>query len=480
MPSSPSPSSPRSVRHTRSRAQRADADVIVIGAGPAGLAAAHHLGRAGLAVTVLEAADRPGGRLATEHREGFLLDRASHLLSPNCPELQRLPGRVVLRRLTGGVLLRCSGHAHRLGQLPPTGRARSAHRDAGTDSPAPSPTPPSHPSSHPGTAFDERWLRANLIRLGRIPDEQLAAWPELPAAEALAARGVPGRIAESALRPLLGALLGDPELAVSSRLGDLRLRALARGGLSLPAGGAAAVPELLAASLPAGTIRTGVRAVSVATTAVHTDTHGTLRCRAVVLATGAREAGRLLPGVRVPEFRAATVLHHAAPRGLATGPTLVVDAAARGPVAHSVAASDTDPTRAPAGVTLVTSVVLGPRAAEPGDVLDKAARAQLGALHDSPTDGWELLAAYHDPHAVPVVPPPYAGPRRVRLLAGLYVCGDHRDVPGLAGDLASARRAAAALLADAGLRPVPPARSVAEPPDTADAAPRPPAAAQAG
>lgn len=44
-----------------------DPDAIIIGAGMAGLAAACELGRAGLAVCILEARDRLGGRVFTEH-----------------------------------------------------------------------------------------------------------------------------------------------------------------------------------------------------------------------------------------------------------------------------------------------------------------------------------------------------------------------------------------------------------------------------
>jgi phytoene dehydrogenase-like protein len=42
-----------------------EADVIVIGAGAAGLSAATALGQAGLPVTVLEATERIGGRIFT-------------------------------------------------------------------------------------------------------------------------------------------------------------------------------------------------------------------------------------------------------------------------------------------------------------------------------------------------------------------------------------------------------------------------------
>ncbi len=50
------------------------------------------------------------------------------------------------------------------------------------------------------------------------------------------------------------------------------------------------------------------------------------------------------------------------------------------------------------------------------------------------------------------MPPPHHFRRSVRLLAGLYVCGDHRDTGTLNGALASARRAAGAVLRDLGVR----------------------------
>ena len=47
---------------------------IVIGGGLSGLAAAWRLQKAGVTVTVLEAQERPGGRVATEHVDGYVVD----------------------------------------------------------------------------------------------------------------------------------------------------------------------------------------------------------------------------------------------------------------------------------------------------------------------------------------------------------------------------------------------------------------------
>lgn len=56
-------------------------EVIVIGAGIAGLAAARRLAAAGVPVKVLEAADRPGGRIRTEALGGGLMETGAQFLS---------------------------------------------------------------------------------------------------------------------------------------------------------------------------------------------------------------------------------------------------------------------------------------------------------------------------------------------------------------------------------------------------------------
>ena len=56
-------------------------DVLIVGAGIAGLAAAHALGKAGLDALVAERADFVGGRMSSENVGGFVLDRGAYTLS---------------------------------------------------------------------------------------------------------------------------------------------------------------------------------------------------------------------------------------------------------------------------------------------------------------------------------------------------------------------------------------------------------------
>ena len=64
--------------------------VVVVGAGLAGLNATLTLQDAGYEVALIDAADRVGGRVATDFVDGFRLDRGFQLINANYPELRRL------------------------------------------------------------------------------------------------------------------------------------------------------------------------------------------------------------------------------------------------------------------------------------------------------------------------------------------------------------------------------------------------------
>ncbi|MEU5130177.1 NAD(P)/FAD-dependent oxidoreductase [Streptomyces mobaraensis] len=432
-----------SARHTAHHA-----DVVIVGAGLAGLSAAHQLTCAGVGVTVLEAADRPGGRMTTDRIDGFRLDRSGQLLNTAFPDLRRTPGlgALALRPFLPGVLVHADGRNHRIG-----GEARGAKSAKRAFTTARALATATRASR--ATGLDQARLDAALARLATLPTDRLLARPDRPTAATLAGRGLPARTIEGFLRPLLASLLSDPELTTSSRCADLVLRGFARGRLCLPAGGAGTVAELLAGLLPPGTVRTGVRATSADITSVTTADHGEIGCRSVIVATGARAAADLLPGLRLPGFHPVTVLHHTAAEAPTCDAALIVTGGRGGPVAHTTVASEVDPERAPAGRVLITSTVLGRAAGTPAPELDRTARAQLARVYGLAPDDFELLTAHHDADAVPAMPAPHDVRRPVRLLSGLYVCGDHRDTSTVQGALFSGRRAAHALLRDLGIRP---------------------------
>ncbi len=65
-------------------------DVLIIGAGMAGLSAARSLAEAGVRVTVLEAADRVGGRIHTVRDGGKVIELGAEFIHGRPPELWTL------------------------------------------------------------------------------------------------------------------------------------------------------------------------------------------------------------------------------------------------------------------------------------------------------------------------------------------------------------------------------------------------------
>ena len=95
--------------------------IVVIGAGPAGLTAAHRLRQRGCAVTVLEREPHPGGRTHTEHHgDGHWVDTGAGWLASFYPDTLALLDELGLRHLLTPMQLRGGGDLLLDGRVVPT------------------------------------------------------------------------------------------------------------------------------------------------------------------------------------------------------------------------------------------------------------------------------------------------------------------------------------------------------------------------
>ena len=397
------------------------------GGGLAGLSAAVHLHRAGLAVTVCEAGDEVGGRIRTDRRDGFLLDRGFQVVLPAYPELRRQVDLSALRLrpfLRGTLAMTAGGRAFLAG--PWHGR-RAAAGTAG------------FLLGHPG---DSLALTALSLRDMLAPDQVIRAAD--PAATTL--HDLRGRVGQATLtevlRPFLAGVFLDPSLDTPARLFHLIWRCFLRGGGALPADGMQTLPLLLADGLPAGAVRTERR--SPRSPDPRSGRIPARRSRPERWSSRPtaprRRAG---PGLAPPGLASG---HHVLlpAAGLAAGaPVLVIDGRDE-LLLNAAVLSDVAPRYAPAGVALAAASV--PGRADPA--LEPRVRSGLARMYDTSTRDWELLDVYAIPRALPVLAAGQPLARPVRLGPGRYVCGDHRDTPSIQGALVSGRRAARAVLAD--------------------------------
>ena len=437
-----------------------DTEVVVIGAGLAGLACAARLHEAGVDVLVVEASDGPGGRVRTDVVDGFLLDRGFQVLLPGYPALPRWFDleALDLQPFAPGVAVRVGGRTRRLVdpfQNPVSGLVGSFGAiTSGVLTPA-------------DAIRFVAWRRSIL----RASGPEVAATEQVPIARRLDERGFSRRMVERFFRPFLGGVFFDRDLETSSRVVELVLRSFFRSGAALPAAGMGSLSAQLAARLPANAMATSspVRQLEVADGQVRAvlDT-GAVIARKVVVATDGPSAMRLLSegtGINArqdlvhspvsppvtPPGKGSTTLWYAAAKSPMHRAELLLAGDADGPVNNLAVVSDVAPTYAPPGRALVAASVIGVPAISDDD-LDRQARKQLTGWFGRQVGDWRLVRSDRIPWAQPrqTIDDVETLARATRVADRVWICGDHRDTGSIQGSLVSGRRAADDLLAAAG------------------------------
>lgn len=416
-------------------------DVVVIGAGLAGLRCAVVLAEHGLDVVVLDTADEVGGRQRTDVVDGFQLDRGFQVLNPAYSALRRSVdlGALALRTFPVGV------------------QARTEHAVAELRHPLRSPlSVPRTLGSGLVTPQDAvalaRWLMPAFTR--RLPAR---ARTDRALREAWDAVGLRGPLRTAVLEPFLAGVVAEADGETSSAFVQELMRYFAWGRPGLPAQGIAAVPAQVAARARAAgaEIRLGARAERVERDGpiVEVGVAGgdALRAGRVVVAVGPEAVAELAPVVR-PATNGLQTWWFAAPAAPSASALLRVDGrgiGVRGPVVNTAVLSHTVPSYAPVGRHLIEATCVLPRGGAPAG--EDEVRRHLTELWDAEVSGWELLRRDDIPDALPAQPAPLRAPRRPRVTDRVYVAGDHRDAASIQGALASGERAARAVLVDAGV-----------------------------
>jgi phytoene dehydrogenase-like protein len=407
-------------------------DVVVVGAGLAGLTAADRLTRAGLEVIVIESSDWVGGRVRTDQVGGFLLDRGFQVLNTGYPAARRILDldALDLREFRRAALLYIDGRRVRIGDP----RRELLARPRAATAPI-------------GGLRSKAALAAYAGATVGLPARLVKSRRDLPAVDHWARRGLRGPAVDRLLRPFFSGVVLEEQLTTSSRFVDLMLRMFARGSSAVPAGGMQQIAEQLASRLPAGSIHLQLPALGVEAREVATDA-GTVAARAVVVATDVDSADELIGGgLERPKWKGVTTFYHAAALAPIDEPILLLDTD-DSPVNNTVVITAAAPSYAADQRALVaTSVVHDGR--PPWD--EAAVRSRLAVLYDVSTAEWEHISTYDIPRALPAMPAPHNFRKSVRH-GKVFVCGDHRDTSSIQGALVSGERTALAVLNDLGVR----------------------------
>jgi hypothetical protein len=394
------------IKQGLSEAMSNSSDVLVVGAGLAGLSAAIKLQEAGRNVWVIESSDRPGGRVTSDIIDGFICDRGFQLINSKYPALQALNVIQEIDFIKAPRVIEVA-----------LGNQRRALGD---------------PRVAPWTALDKA--------TGTIPEKLsllrfLAASPKdnQSVEDVLSSSG---SVYVRALRPFLqGVFLTDPK-NVDARYGQSIVKSFVTGSPGIPRKGVAELSKALATRVDS--ISYGVQADSIEGKVVRTSA-GDFKATTIIVATDATTATQLLGLNEVARMAGCITWYHAVATNPSGSGRLVVDGQNRGPIINSIVISDISSDYAPVGQHLVsTTTDLG---ATESDV-----RRHLAIMWGISTHDWQLIAKYEIPAALPIQSIGRALTQPVKVSEGLYVVGDHRAVPSQQGALFTGNLAAELIL----------------------------------
>lgn len=365
-------------------------DVLVVGAGLAGLTAARYLQQAGIDVVVVEATDRPGGRVKSDYISGFILDHGFQVINPGYSEIK-------------------ASRALKDLDFNPLGSGFAVVENGIKVSPWNAPFMGS---------VGEKVRFAKFIASRGTPSESFGEvskdFPELYA---------------NLLKPFLqGVFLANPDKE-DALVAKTIIRSFATGRPGVPRSGVQAFSSALARDI--NEISFGERVEVIRGTQVVT-TREHYSARFVIVATESAQSSQLLGLPEVPMAKS-TTWYHAIDGSISRDGTL--RAFSEGSIANTIAISDCVSSYAPSGKKLLSTTVLG-KASE------KKVVAELARLWSITPAEITSIARHEIPRALPI----HAVGRELLLNPwvsdSVLVAGDYRAWPSQQGAMTSGRRAA--------------------------------------
>jgi len=273
------------------------AEALVIGAGLAGLSAAIALREAGVEAVVIEKSDSPGGRVRSNVIEGFICDRGFQVFNPWYPTAKRLLDyqALDLKPLDAAVGLVLHDSSQALDE--PTridfiGDPIRSPGDFFTTLRAPI-----------GSKSSLVRFAAYLSKTATASERNLLSRPDISTMQVFRDLKLDRRLIDNLLRPFLGGVTLDLELATSRHFTDFVLKSFASGTPSLPSGGMGQISNQLASRLPTEAIKCQTEVTNISSAQGHPGTVETVRfgqrvnwsADRVVVATDPTTTQRLLP-----------------------------------------------------------------------------------------------------------------------------------------------------------------------------------------
>lgn len=393
-------------------------EIVIVGAGVAGLSCAYYLRKSGFRVTLVEASDRVGGRLRTEVFAGYRLDHGFQVLLTSYPEAKRVLNyqRLGLHELFPGVVIHYRGHFFEM--VDPFRHPLKAIKTL---------------CNPIGSITDK--IKVGLLRLGLISTKN--ASDEESTSKVLRALGFSESMRHHFWRPFLAGVFLEPDLKTSVRKFEEVFTHFANGSTSIPALGVAEIAKQLSECVDPDQIKLNTRVEKVVGQSLKLSSGRTLDAKVIVIATDL-SAHDMLTEMSVNQKNQTGVacVYFATDKPFTQPGHLVLNGDSNGPINNLIILPEATDYAPKGNYLLSVSVVKREYLGEPS--LAHKVSMQLREWYGSDVSQLRHLKTYVIRSPVPATPLP-RGKRDHKIRSGLYRCGDYMGVPSLNTAMRSGR-----------------------------------------
>ena len=387
-------------------------DIIIIGAGLAGLSAAVYLHRQGRKVLLLEATERAGGRIKTDSHEGFLLDRGFQVLLTAYPETNALLNYndLNLKKMLPGATVLYDGGKFEIADpfRRPSAALATLFAPVGTLK----------------DKINTLWLKN---RLKKLTVEEIFQQPEQTTSKQLADYGFSPKMIERFYAPFMSGIFLENELQTSRRMFDFVMKMFSDGDVAVPALGMEEIPKQLVAMLPKDSIQYNTKVTSIDGNKVTTLEGTIFEANQILLATTATVLTQKLFSKQKMTSHQVTNVYFEASEAPTEKAVVVLNASKNKKWVNNLTVmSNVSLAYAPKGKVLISVSYNGIPNIDDATLAENM-KKELKQWYGEKVNPWKMLKTYRIEYALPTqesvrneIPV-----SEIKISDSLFICGDN-------------------------------------------------------